>query len=271
MSQHRPPHELERLHESLADRATFGLSPVETTELEHLLVRYPEVDADQYDRLAATVDLAFEPAVHEPLPPALRAKISGSVKTASSVKSSPDRTGERRQTLPMPVERPPAPTAPISTWLGWLAAAACLLVAALVWSLDQPSVPPSAEVAMRALLQQPGTVQTPLAAPDAAPGVTGTVVWNESEQRGFMQLRGLAVNDPKLRQYQLWIFAKNQNTLYPVDGGVFDIGRNGEVVVPINAAIRVLDPTMYAITVEKPGGVVVSNREQIVLLGKVSG
>lgn len=269
MSQHQPPQELERLHELLADRATGGISPAETNELKQLLERYTEVDADQYDRLAAAVDLAFEPAVHEPLPAELRDKIARSA--TSSPGRIPDRIVDRPQTLPFPGGRPLPTAAPISTWLGWLAAAASLLVAALVWSLNQPGVPPSAEVAMRSLLERPDTVQTPLAAPDAVPGVTGDVVWNEHEQRGFMRLRGLAINDPKLRQYQLWIFTKNQDDRYPVDGGVFDVSRDGEVVVPIHAAIRVLDPTMYAITVEKPGGVVVSNRDPIVLLGKVAG
>jgi hypothetical protein len=270
MSQHQPSHDLERLHDLLADRATFGLSPVEAQELDLLLARHSQVDADEYDRLAAAIDLALEPAVHHPLPPALRAKIASGVKVAAD-RAVNSGALDRPQSPLFTVERAAPPAAPISTWLGWLTAAACLLVAALVWSLNQPGVPPNADVAMRALLEQPGTVQTPLAAPDAVPGVTGDVVWNEREQRGFMRLRGLAVNDPKLRQYQLWIFAKNQDDRYPVDGGVFDVGRDGEVVVPIKAAIRVLDPTMYAITVEKPGGVVVSDREKIVLLGKVSG
>ena len=54
---------------------------------------------------------------------------------------------------------------------------------------------------------------------------------------------------------------------HPVDGGVFDVTRNGEVIIPIDAKIAVSNPTAFAITVEKPGGVVVSDRSRIPLVG----
>jgi hypothetical protein len=38
-----------------------------------------------------------------------------------------------------------------------------------------------------------------------------------------------------------------------------------EVVEPIRAAIQVFVPKLFAVTVERPGGVVVSKRERIVL------
>jgi hypothetical protein len=46
-----------------------------------------------------------------------------------------------------------------------------------------------------------------------------------------------------------------------IDGGVFDAPSTGEVVVPITARLRAL----FAVTVERPGGVVVSRREHIVV------
>ena len=52
---------------------------------------------------------------------------------------------------------------------------------------------------------------------------------------------------------------------FPVDGGVFDVNSNGEVVVAITPKLRVNDLGMFAVTVEKPGGVVVSKRERIVV------
>jgi hypothetical protein len=54
-----------------------------------------------------------------------------------------------------------------------------------------------------------------------------------------------------------------------LDGGVFDIPTTGEVIVPINAKLQVREPFMFAITIEKPGGVVVSSRERLPLLAKV--
>jgi anti-sigma-K factor RskA len=54
-----------------------------------------------------------------------------------------------------------------------------------------------------------------------------------------------------------------------VDGGVFDVSSDGEVIVPINARLRVSRATLFAVTVEKPGGVVVSSRERIAALAKI--
>lgn len=95
-------------------------------------------------------------------------------------------------------------------------------------------------------------------------GIEGEVLWNNEEQRGFMRFEGLAANDPRQQQYQLWIFDRTRPEATPVDGGVFDIQGSGETLVPIRAKIRVGDPFQFAVTLEKPGGVVVSERERIV-------
>lgn len=83
-----------------------------------------------------------------------------------------------------------------------------------------------------------------------------------------MTFSGLPVNNPSEEQYQLWIFDAKQDDRYPIDGGVFDV-TSPTVVVPIDAKIRVSDPSMFAITIEKPGGVVVSDRSRLPLLAKV--
>ena len=46
---------------------------------------------------------------------------------------------------------------------------------------------------------------------------------------------------------------------------MFDVTSAGEVIVPITAKLRVDDATLFAVTVEPPGGVVVSKREHIVV------
>jgi anti-sigma-K factor RskA len=84
-----------------------------------------------------------------------------------------------------------------------------------------------------------------------------------------MRFRGLPVNTPSKEQYQLWIFAKNQSDSTPIDGGVFDITSTEEVIIPINAKLFVQDAFMFAVTIEKPGGVVVSSRERLPLLAMV--
>ena len=104
--------------------------------------------------------------------------------------------------------------------------------------------------------------------PPDAPGfenVEGDVVWSNERQLGFMRLRGLPVNDPELRQYQLWIVDPRRDAR-PIDGGVFDIaGGKDEVIIPIDAKLDVNTPAAFAITLEQPGGVVVSDGPLLVL------
>jgi hypothetical protein len=103
---------------------------------------------------------------------------------------------------------------------------------------------------------------------------SGDVAWSQSEQKGFLRFQGLAANDKTKAQYQLWLFDKTQD--YPVDGGVFDAvpssaggeGRQGEVVVPVHSQLPVGAPTLFAVTVETPGAVVVSKHERIVVTAK---
>jgi hypothetical protein len=106
----------------------------------------------------------------------------------------------------------------------------------------------------------------------AAEGDLGDVVWSPERQQGFMRIRGLAVNDPTVEQYQLWIFDAERNAAHPVDGGVFDVtavSDDGDVVVPMDPRLPVGKATLFAVTVEKPGGVVVSSRERLPLLAAV--
>jgi anti-sigma-K factor RskA len=83
-----------------------------------------------------------------------------------------------------------------------------------------------------------------------------------------MRFRGLPANDPKRETYQLWIFDETQDEKTPIDGGTFNVNDNGEVVIPIDARLAARNPKMFAVTVEKPGGVVVSKREKIVAIAK---
>jgi len=98
--------------------------------------------------------------------------------------------------------------------------------------------------------------------------VSGDVVWDPETQKGYFHFVGLASNDPKVRQYQIWIFDAGRDKRYPVDGGVFDVPANSnEIIIPIRAELAVLKPAAFAVTVEKPGGVVVSAKDHVVVLG----
>ena len=84
-----------------------------------------------------------------------------------------------------------------------------------------------------------------------------------------MTFRGLPVNDPNVEAYQLWMFEDAKLEDFPKDGGVFNVTAEGEVIIPIDAKLRTIDPKAFAITIEKPGGVVRSDREKIAVLGPV--
>jgi hypothetical protein len=185
----------------------------------------------------------------------------------------PDDLARRRQLAEtMPLKKPRRVIAP------WLAAAACLLVAggAVWWAQQQrnevkPIVPPlaatpaSARAELMASANDVSKITWTTTPDPTAKGATGDVVWSSSQQKGYMRFVGLAQNDPTQFQYQLWIFDKTRDQAFPVDGGVFDVTSTGEVVVAISPKLHVNDLALFAVTVEKPGGVVVSKRERIVV------
>jgi hypothetical protein len=140
-----------------------------------------------------------------------------------------------------------------------------------------PAVPPPAPLTpaeeRAAMLAKSGSVKVTLGPTKdpAAKGVSGDVVWDPVTQKGFLHFVGLASNDPAVQQYQLWIFDAARDQRYPIDGGVFDVPANAnEVVIPINASLAVSKAAAFAVTVEKPGGVVVSARQHVVALGAAS-
>lgn len=137
--------------------------------------------------------------------------------------------------------------------------------------------PPAASI--DELKSKPGTIEIawkPLPDETCKEKCSGRIVWNNELQQGYMTFKGLAANDPAKFQYQLWVFDSAQK--HPIDGGVFDIvpgavvraGADGEVIVPVVAKIRVDSPQAFAVTIEKPGGVVVSDQSRIATLAPVT-
>jgi hypothetical protein len=171
-------------------------------------------------------------------------------------------------------------------YAGWIAAAACFGMAIAAWTLRPvavaekgvPSASPSSEpptAARAAMLARAADVVRADFTPATDPtghGVSGDVVWSNAEQKGYMRFKGLAANDRSAATYQLWIFDAKQDEKFPIDGGIFDVDEaTGDVVVPITAKLRVQKPTLFAVTIEKPGGVVVSKRDRLVVTASVAG
>lgn len=182
--------------------------------------------------------------------------------------------------------RPARPAGGGAAAAGWLVAACLALL--LAWQRDgarravdravDVKPPIAADVAglrSRLLAEDSATITVPwkaggddrsIATAAAAGAPLGDVVWNATLQQGVMRFRGLAANDPAVEQYQLWIFDADRDEAHPVDGGVFDVAGDGEVLVAIDPRVPVGRATAFAVTVERPGGVVVSRRERLPLL-----
>ncbi len=264
---------IQRIEELLALRATDGLSGEDAMELRRLLAEMPELD-DDFDLAAAAIDQVFEPDVAEELPEHLRARVADQ---AAEFFSTPGTSA-----VVTDLSRPTPRAASRASTLPWMAAAAALAVAVIGWwprfspePKPEPATVVEAEPSpaeLRAsLLESGATLKLDWQATEdpSAAGAAGDIVWSDDLQQGYMRISGLAANDPTAEQYQLWIFSPEQDERYPVDGGVFDIPAGAsEAVVPIDPKISVNGPVLFAVTVEKPGGVVVSSRERIVLLAQ---
>jgi hypothetical protein len=309
-----------RLNELAVDALLGALSEEEAAEYAALRARHPEFDAAQLERAAAILHLASG-VEREPLPETLRANLAG---------DATDFFGEAWRTRSL--ETPPhRRLAPWKLYGGWVAAAACLVCASILW-VTRPSrvipvpaatlTPLTARIANQpaALANAAAPAASLSAVPDAAINaershsapvaaatdarpddpaaararllasgrivlrrawraggdpagflVSGDVVWDPATQTGYMRFVGLRRNEPNTEQYQLWIFDASRDERYPVDGGVFNIsGAAQGDVIPIKAKLSVGVPLMFAVTIERPGGVVVSDRARIAALANTT-
>jgi len=272
----------------LVKRAIEGLSPAEQRALDVEDRAAVSAYLADFERAAAAAALAASAGAEAP-PPALVARLERQGRELLApnllqLKAVPGATAAA------PPAKSPGPA------YGWFAAAACLLLAVFGWlrspppqapaelaeagrppvtAIAPPAAPkaPTLQEARAALLARAGSLKlTWGATKDAlAAGVAGDVVWDPETQQGFMRFVNLPTNDPHQHQYQLWIFDAARDKRYPVDGGVFDVPAGStEVLVPIHAALPVSAARAFAVTVEKPGGVVVSAREHILVLAQAS-
>jgi hypothetical protein len=291
----------EAMVDLLVKQVTEGLSPAEQRALDVMDSELASAYLRDLERAAAAVTLAGS-AIEEPLPAALSARLEQQAAQHFAAASNVADLTEAR-TAAAEKARLHQTSAPGRAnrfgGYGWLAAAACLVLAIFGWQRSPTPLPPVAEVPPAPVSVPPAPVSVPPAQPapptaaeeravllaktdslkiplgatkdPAAIGVTGDVVWDPVTQRGFLHFAGLAPNDPAMHQYQIWIFDAGRDKRYPVDGGVFDVPANaGEVVIPIRASLMVRKPAAFAVTLEKPGGVVVSGREHVVALGATS-
>ena len=140
---------------------------------------------------------------------------------------------------------------------------------------EAPVDPEEMKANRRRLLEVPDTIRVawqPFDLPDAPaeqPGVQGDVVWNNERQQGFLRFQGLAVNDPDVEQYQVWVIDE-RGMEQKVSGGVFNATADGELIVPIEPGIDVGKVAVFAITVENPGGTWVPDLQRRVVIAPTS-
>jgi hypothetical protein len=294
--------EQEQLLDLLSARVGSGLSADDEAQLRRLLGDNGHFGEDHFEQAAAVVELAFLTAAPaagaaaaeaeiEPFPQSLQQRLESDAAAfvaarSSAAPSTPDSPREQAKDDNVTAFRRPAPrqASRRSAALGWWAAAACAVLAVAGWwsllrgpagspagpGVDAPPV--VAELTLQQRVDQaPDAVVLPWSATEdqAAAGASGEMVWSASLQAGYMRFHDLAVNNPREAQYQLWIFDSSRDQRYPINGGLFDIA-GSEVVVPVEPEIPVMVPTLFAVTVEPPGGVVVSDRSRIVVTAAVA-
>jgi hypothetical protein len=276
MSQQLP----DELIDLLVSDVTEGLEPDRRDDLDALLREHPDADPTSWERVAALTHLALldsTPGAVEAMPETVRRRLTGDLASAGSNDAVPsggnvvslrDRKGGG-----------------FTRDLGWyLAAGIAVAWVGTQWFSGTLDLPGAGDMQPQVAEQTPLPAPEPtlqqrrtelLAAGDALTvpwtktvdeysQVSGDVVWSNERQEGYMRLVSMPPNDAARAQYQLWIVDPERDQ-EPVDGGVFDVASNAEVIVPIEAKLEVVSPAAFAITREKPGGVVVSEGPLLVV------
>lgn len=251
---------LERFEELQLAALLFGLSDEERRELETLQSQLPAGPSHVAEAIGG-IDFVCSTGASMDLPERLRSKIASDALVHLSSNQSP----------------PPNSATRLSSWrqtlLPWsiaLAASLLLLASFFGGKLLEPKAPTASEARAK-LLSTAADIVLVTWAPGTTPvpNASGDVAWSPTDQQGYMRFVNLPVNDPTREQYQLWVFDRNQDQKTPVDGGVFDITNASETIVPFRPKLLSKNVYLFAITIEKPGGVVVSDRSRLPLLANV--
>ena len=255
-----------RLEELLAGQVLGDLDEQEQAELQSLRNQYPESEVSylELENTLARVQLGYERDL-DPMPFELEERIHRNATTSLSSSGT--------LMKPVGVRRVNASGSfSVREAFAWISCAVALLLTVSLWRPRSDSVPTVSLSDQRfAMINGQARLVRVAWVPGTTPFedlVTGDVVWDNATQQGYMRFVNMPENDPMLEQYQLWIIDPKRDA-EPIDGGVFDITEKGEVIVAIDAKLKVLEPAAFAITIEQPGGVVVSNQERLPLLAKL--
>ena len=252
-----------------------GLSPAEERALDVLDSAVASAHARDLERAAAAITLAGTTAA-EPLPRVLRERIEAEARAFfASAAGVPPRPAPE-SVSPQPGQIPPrGAQTRRGAWAGgagWWAAAACLVLAVAGWLRSPSHVAPTLAEQRAALIARPDSVKINFGATKepAAAGVSGDVVWDPAHAARLHPLR--RVCRPTIRSCSNTRSGSSTpsatsatrstaafSTFPPMAAEVHRADPGG---IPVRAA------KAFAVTIEKPGGVVVSAREHIVALAQ---
>jgi hypothetical protein len=275
------------LYDLLVKRVTEGLSPDEQQQLSEFDPETVKFELRALEETAAAIGMASVEI--EPMPERIFDRIAAAAPAAFKAKEAEFDGGTTIPSMPRIFTADDVfkrkPRVFVFGLLGWTVAAILLVILGVqfytsrlnrqpekaVVALPSPSIPLSPIDQRDELLQTAPDLVTATWAPGNMKDlhVAGDVVWSDAKQQGYIRLRGLPANDPAATSYQLWIFDKSQDPETPIDGGVFNVNANGELIMPIHPTLRAVKPQMFAVTMEKAGGVMRSKREKIAALAKV--
>jgi len=264
-----------RLAELLAAEAANSIDREEQAQLDELLGQTAVPDRDQMMTAASLAQLAFlknDPGAQATLPGSLRRQLAvqaeawnaGRQASPSAPIADLGAARRRRQQQAGSASAVPPTGWRIPAAAGWYAAAALAVVFIAGRLVPEAVIAPvdvSPQAQRTALISEATDVITVPWGASTEPGyenARGDVVWSDARQAGYLRISGLPVNDRARVQYQLWVVDASRD-IHPVDGGVFDITRDGELIIPVQAKLALNRPTAFAVTLEKPGGVVVSD------------
>lgn len=164
---------------------------------------------------------------------------------------------------------------------GWVTAAAAFVLAAVGWLRPvgplEPVIGSAADARLIAQLPQTKVIPVQAQGSMAPLGAIGEFVWSNEKQRGYLRLKQFEKNNPALAQYQAWFFDGSRDHQYPVSAGVFDVSQasarddNGDLLVLIQPDLPIRDLDAFAVTLEKSGGVVVTDKKGLVLFANAGG
>ncbi|MGQ0542504.1 MAG: anti-sigma factor domain-containing protein [Blastocatellia bacterium] len=278
----------EQLYDLLCKQAMYGLTAEETKQLAEIEnLADGGIDAQSLELTAASIGM-IDINANEPLPAHLEAVILEQAKDHFEYVREADPHSVDISNLPARELKAFGTGRPggLLGWLGWaVAAAACIILAVNIYVtrpdptvVKGPEKPPvqeekltPAQLRQKLIESSHNIARAEWVNPDPkSPNkVSGDVVWSDEQQVGYIRLNGVPANDPSKETYQLWIFDETQDEKTPISGGIFDVGSDGEVIVEIDANLRAKNPKAFAITVEKPGGVMRSDRKRVVALAPV--